>query len=180
MAAAVSLLSCTHAGAPPTASSTTFVNGSTPAGPLTGAYVCSRPEANLHYPNANEFLHTSSDETLTAAAECDTTFTSDDDQQVIYNYFTDWALGHGYKYYGGVRADADASNRMFKLPSCREGITFAVQSPASLRDSGINVPLTASTKTVFLVSVLILPNNDACPTGDSIPPVPSTPAPRVS
>jgi len=149
--------------------------GPPPTGDLTQEQVCARPDAQVRYPGSTELRQMGS-ETTTNDAFCGLIFATPDPQAKVHDYFTKYALDHGYIYISGVTSGGMVNSRGFRRPpSCREAIMFGTDAPDALRSIGVNVTVPAGTRTVFEYRYMVRADGrDDCPKARPIPPVPTT------
>ncbi len=168
-----SAFGCTREAAAPPAEPTG--TGAPPTGDRTQDEVCSRPDAQVRYPGATE-LRPLGSETTTNDAFCGLIFATPDPQEKVHEYFTRYALDHGYIFISDVRSGGLVNSRGFRRPpSCREAIMFGTDAPDALRAIGVSVTVPAGTRTVFEYRYMVRADgrND-CPKAESIPALPTT------
>jgi len=149
--------------------------GPPPTGDLTQAEVCARPDAQVRYPGATELRQMGSETTVNGAF-CGLIFATPDPQEKVHDYFTQYALDHGYMYISGGTSGGMFNSRGFRRPpSCRELIVFGTDAPDALRAIGVNVTIPSGTRTVFEYTYTVRADGrDDCPKAKPIPPVPTT------
>jgi hypothetical protein len=167
------LLGCSREATAPPADPTG--TGPPPTGDLTQEQVCARPDAQVRYPGATELRQMGSSTNVNGAF-CGLIFATPDPQEQVHDYFTTYALDHGYTYISGVSSGGMFNTRSFRRPpSCRELIVFGTDAPDALRSIGVNVTIPSGTRTVFEYTYTVRADGrDDCPTAKPIPRVPST------
>lgn len=177
----LSVAGCGCAASPTSAPTGTTVGGF-PAGRISLDYVCSREEANLTYPGATVIKDFRNGEVGFNDAFCGHAFATPDDQDKVYDFYTQWLLDHGYQFYSDALGGGDVSDRIFERhPSCREYVSVSTVDPSIYKIVGVASPsIPTGTRTVFEYRFAIGSDGEnACHAVRPIPQVPPTSHPLV-